>query len=421
MEYKNSYIFLKRNDKEKEIPKKDNTIVIKLSPSFKSLLKKTFRNIKFDYKDSEDINSGKFTLEKGNKEIEILFKYYSVMGNYYLDIIVKNKNVMSAVSVLNEINDILFAKNNFFDEFYVSIISYDYSSEYYCNKLYPYLNEFERKLRKLLFNIYTLNFNLDYYSAIPNEEVKNNIKKGSKEINKELNKLNNGNVSVEDCLIKYGFYSLEYSDIDKLLFTKYISPDDETKLEEFLKNNKDLTKLSDRVLRKKFELSKPKNAWERFFNNKKMDDNFQEIFNLIRIFRNNIDHCKFMSKKQHDECIKLLKQEIKSLDTAISITEEKDFFNRNIELSLESVNRISKMVSEIVMSSYKPLMDGIELMTQPMKELSEKMKSILNPMSSILSNMPSMVLPEVELLKYNIPNYFNDIETEDDDKKSNKQ
>lgn len=40
MEYKNSYIFLKRNDKEKGIPKKDNTIVIKLSPSFKSLLKK---------------------------------------------------------------------------------------------------------------------------------------------------------------------------------------------------------------------------------------------------------------------------------------------------------------------------------------------------------------------------------------------
>lgn len=412
MKYKNSYIFLKRNNKDQETTKNDNKIVFRLTPSIKSLLKKTFENIKSDYRESEDFNSGKFTIKKGNKDVEILFKYYSVMGNYYLDIIVEDKNVLSAVSVLNEINNILFAKNNFFDEFYVSIISYDYSSEYYCNKLYPYLNEFERKLRKLLFNIYTLNFNLDYYSAIPNDEVKNNIKKGSKEINKELNKLNNGNVSVEDCLIKYGFYSLEYSDVDKLLFTKYISPDDESKLEEFLNINKDLTKLSDEELRKKFELSKPKNAWERFFNNKKMGDNFQEIFNLIRVFRNNIDHCKFISKKQYDECTKLLKQEIKSLDTAISITKEKDFFNRNIELSLESINRISKMVSEIVMSSYKPLMDSIELMTQPMKKLSEKMKSIVNPMSSILSNTPSMVLPEVELLKYNIPNYFSNIETE---------
>lgn len=418
MEYKNSYIFLKRNDKEKDIPKKDNAIIIKLPPSFRCLLKKTFINIKFDYEDSEDINSGKFTIENGSKKIEILFKYYSVMSNCYLDIIVESKNVMSAVSTLNKINDMLFAKNNFFDEFYVSIISYDYSSEYYCNKLYPYLNKFERKLRKLLFNIYTLNFNLDYYVAIPNEEVKNNIKKGSKEINKEINKLNNGNVSVEDCFIKYGFYSLEYSDVDKLLFTKYISSDDETKLEEFLKNNKDLTKLSDSELRKKFKLSKPKNAWERFFNNKKMDDNFQTTFNLIRIFRNNIDHCKFISKKQYDECIKLLKQEIKSLDTAISTTEQKDFLNRNIKLSYEYINKISEIINEFIMNSYKPLMDNIELINQPMKEINEKIKLIVNPVSSIISNMTSSVLPEVELLKYNIPNYFNDIKTENDNKKS---
>jgi len=173
-------------------------------------------------------------------------------------------------------------------------------------------------------------------------------------------------------------------------------------------------------LRKKFELSKPKNAWERFFNNKKMDDNFQEIFNSIRLFRNNIDHCKFISKKQHDECIKLLKKEINSLDTAISITEEKDFFNKNMELRLESINRISKMVSEIIMSSYKPLMDSIELMIQPVKELNENMKTILYPMSSLLSNMPSMVLPEVELSKYNIPNNFINIESEDAYNKSNK-
>ena len=72
MEYKNSYIFLKRNDKEKGIPKKDNTIILNLFPSFKSLLKKTFKTIKFDYKDNEDINSGEFTIEKGNKKVKIL-------------------------------------------------------------------------------------------------------------------------------------------------------------------------------------------------------------------------------------------------------------------------------------------------------------------------------------------------------------
>ena len=114
------------------------------------------------------------------------------------------------------------AKNNSFDKYYVSIISYDYTSEYYCNKLFPFLNEFERKLRKVLFNVYTLNFNLNYYAATPSKELQDNIEKKSKQLNKELNRLNNDNVSTNDCLTKYGFYSLDYSDIDKLLFTKYI-------------------------------------------------------------------------------------------------------------------------------------------------------------------------------------------------------
>lgn len=112
MVYKNSYIFLKRNEKEKVVPKKDNTIIIKLSPSFKSLLEKTFDNIKFDYEDSEDINSGRIVLKKNNKEVEVQFKYYSVKGNYYLDVMIDTKNVTSAVSIFNEINDILFAKSS---------------------------------------------------------------------------------------------------------------------------------------------------------------------------------------------------------------------------------------------------------------------------------------------------------------------
>ena len=125
MVYKNSYIFLKRNEKEKVVPKKDNTIIIKLSPSFKSLLEKTFDNIKFDCEDSEDINSGRIVLKKNNKEVEVQFKYYSVKGNYYLDVMIDTKNVTSAVSIFNEINDILDEKillENDFKESYTSYI-----------------------------------------------------------------------------------------------------------------------------------------------------------------------------------------------------------------------------------------------------------------------------------------------------------
>ena len=418
MEYKNSYIFLKRSKKEKNTLRKDNAITINLPPSFMSLLKKSFKNIKFDNKNSDFINSGSIMVKKRKKEIEVQFKYYSVWGNYYLDIIINSSNITTTLNTLNEINETLIAKNNYFDEHYVSIISYDYISEYYCNKLFPFLNEFERKLRKVLFNIYTLKFNLNYYSVIPNKELQDNMEKKTKQLNKELNRLNNDNVSGNDGLIKYWFYSLDYSDIDKLLFTKYISSEDESKVQEFLTNNKDLTKIDDNELRKKFELLKSRTDWERFFKNKKIDDNFQEILNKIRIFRNNIDHCKFVGKRKYDECLKLLKQNIESLDTAISVTEEEDFINKNLELQLESIDRISKMLSEVV-DTYKPLMESLELITQPMTDLNKKVSIMLSSLSSEVPNIPSIVLPEIELPKFNLPNILNDIETSENDINNN--
>ena len=149
---------------------------------------------------------------------------------------------------------------------------------------------------------------------------------------------------------------------------------------------------------------------------KKIDDNFQEILNKIRIFRNNIDHCKFVGKRQYDECLKLLKQNIKSLDIAISVTEEEDFINKNLELQLESIDRISKMLSEVV-DTYKPLMESLELITQPMTDLNKKVSIMLSSLSSAVPNIPSIVLPEIELPKFNIPNILNDIETSENDKK----
>lgn len=416
MEYKNSYIFLERNEETKKSTNEDNVIVINLPPSFKSLLEKSFEKVKFDYKNSDSVNRGSICIKNNNKEETVLFKYHSVWRNYYLDIIVNSSNRKRTLDILNEINTRLMAKNNYFDKYYISIISYDYTSEYYCNKLFPFLNKFERKLRKVLFNVYTLNFNLNYYATTPSKELQDNIKKKSKQLNKELNRLNSDNISTNDCLTKYGFYSLDYSDIDKLLFTKYISPKENDKIQEFLNDNKDLSKLDDKVLRKQFELSKPRNDWERFFGNKKIDDNFQQILDDIRGFRNNITHCKFISEEQYSKCLKLLKQNTKSLDIAISITEEKDFFNKNLELQQESFYRMSKMISEIVTKTYKPLMDNIELITQPMRELSEKISPTVNPLSSIVPNIPSIVLPEIELSKFNIPNYFNDIKTKEGDK-----
>lgn len=412
MEYKNSYIFLKRK-KEVKKDKKDNAIVISLSSSFKELLKETFKNISFDEKNDFDIiNSGTFKIKNNNENVDVWFKYHNVWSNYYLDVIVKSRKKQDAINILEGVNASLMDKENIFDSSFVSIVSYDYISEYYCNKLFPYLNEFERKLRKILFSIYTLNFNLEYYSATTSEEFQKGLKQKSN-ISKD------DNIPKQDCYIKLGFYSLDYSDIDKLLFTKSTTLKEEQKLEKFLSKNQDLTKLSDSEIREAFKLCSNKTDWERFFGDKNFDDNFQQILNDIRNFRNNIAHCKFISKEQYENCIDILKKTTKSLDIAIKITEEKDFINKNFELQHESFDRLAKTMRETVLNIYNPLMENIDAITQPMRNLSEKLNEIVKPITSMIPNIPNIVLPEIELPKFNIPNYFDLMNAEENNVKEN--
>ena len=405
MEYKNSYIFLKRNKEEKEVKKdkKDNTIVISLSPSFKELLKETFKNISFDEKedDFDIINSGTFKIKNNNENVDVLFKYHNVWSNYYLDIIVKSRKKQDAINILEVVNASLIGKENNFDSSFVSIA-------YFNKSLYPYFNEFERKLRKILFSIYTLNFNLEYYSATTSEEFQKGLKQKS-------NIAKDDNIPKQDCYIKLGFYSLDYSDIDKLLFTKSTTLKEEQKLQKFLSKNQDLTKLSDSEIREAFKLCSNKTDWERFFGDKNFDDDFQQILNDIRNFRNNIAHCKFISKEQYENCIDILKKTTKSLDVAIKITEEKDFINKNLELQHESFERLAKTMRETVLNIYKPLMENIDAITQPMRNLSEKLNEIVKPITSMIPNIPNIVLPEIELSKFNIPNYFDLMNVEEND------
>ena len=64
------------------------------------------------------------------------------------------------------------------------------------------------------------------------------------------------------------FYSFEYHDIQKLLFTQSWTSSDETEKNKFLETHTDLSKLSDEELRNAFSKYTPKSDWERFFNSK---------------------------------------------------------------------------------------------------------------------------------------------------------
>lgn len=412
MQFKNSYIFLRRktDDKSEKTKIKDNVIEIDRIVSFKELLEASFTQITFNPEDNtfDAINNGTIKVEFKDKEYEILFQYHNVWDNYYLDIMYNTRSKYEAIEIQDNIKNILIGKGNSFEEIYVSIVSYDCVSEYYCNKLFPYLNEFERKLRKMLLLIYTLNFNLDYYIATTSIELQEKIKENSRKIKEK-------NTPKSDCYIKYGFYSLDYSDIDKLLFTKYTSDIERNKLEEFLRENNDLSKLSDSDIRNAFKLLEIKSDWDRFFGDKKIDKNFQGILNEIRIFRNNIAHCKFVSEDQYNNCLNLLKKSIKSLDKAIQIVEEKEFFEKNVELIQKSFDGLEKLMNKMK-SIYNPILESLDLIAQPLKSINDRLFETIKSINSIKLYTPNIVLPEIELPKYDIPKFFDkedEIKTEE--------
>jgi len=406
MNFKNSYIFLERERKNRQPKKKSqkegkNKIVVTFPPSFKELLKKCFSNIIFFEKEDkfDNFNKGIIKISYKSEKRDVSFKYYNIWSNYYLDIIVNTSSEEDAIAILENINSLLIGKKNIFDKNFVSIVSYDYISEYYCNKLFPLLNEFERRLRKLIFNIYTLNFNLNYYSATTSKKFQNDLK----EKTKKDKTIKRENISKEDCYIKFGFYLLDYSDIDTLLFTKTITNEEINKIQKILSENDDLTKLSDTEIRDVFQLCCLKTDWERFFDDKKMEENFQILFNDIRIFRNSIAHCKLIDKNQYERCLKVLEKTSKSLELAIKITEETDFINRNIKLQKESLERLAKTMKKFATELYNPLMPNFESLYRPLNDISEKLKKTANPFSSIFENNFQM---DIGLSKFNMLNYF---------------
>ena len=144
------------------------------------------------------------------------------------------------------------------------------------------------------------------------------------------------------------FYSLEFFDIQQLLFSPTWTDYDKKQRQEYLNSHDDLTKLTDEELRKQFTEFSPKSDWERFFNGKTNDTTDEIIATLeeIRKCRNKIAHCKFLSFEEYNTCNKAILKMNRAIDEALRITEEKDFYEKNLEILSKSFERFREELSE---------------------------------------------------------------------------
>lgn len=341
MTLQNSYIFLSnpyKKEKKKENRTPDGAIILEVGKNVYSYISAAFPNLTKD-KESSNLFRHEYgcSVQVGTDCCEVKFIINEVVDITYLDVVAEGKTKAQIIKCLEQVQDTLLS-SGIRDE-YIDIISYDAISEYYCNKISPKLNALERNLRKLLFNIYIVNFGREYYQATISKELQDKIKgvikaKGSEE-KKEIERL------------QQFFYSFEFNDIQKLLFAPSWTDIDEQAKNSFLEKHNDLSQLSDEELRKAFSEFSPKSDWERFFSSKIDIADIEDMIERIRQHRNRIAHFKFFYKEAYTESNRLISQLNSAVLNAIKLTEDKDFAEKNAEYITNAMSDVLERFAEM--------------------------------------------------------------------------
>lgn len=278
----------------------------------------------------------------------VLFTISNVENASYMTVSVEGNRNDNIVKCLEKIQH-SFDNSKISDE-YIIITSYCAVSEYYCNKLYPKLNELERNLRNLLLHIYILKFDNDFYSHcmdVMSEGTQEDVKKvmGVKSNTKRKKNL---------------FYSMDFGQLQELLFTQKWTEADDNEKQQILDDNADLSVLSDGELRNLITNIKPKSEWERIFSDKIETDFAQKNIRLVSKGRNKVAHSKLLTNGEYLECNKLIDELNKEIEIAIELTETEEFIKANEEALSKALGGILAVFGEFMKNTVKPLSDFFE-------------------------------------------------------------
>ena len=341
----NSYIFISKENNTK----KENVIVLKHTIPYIFL---KYFNVDQDKSIIEEIKnhpkrfSKEFTNEYDKKirgsflyntidsRVMVEYKIIEVDSTYYLDITL-DSNKLSIISCLEELNEIFISKEEFMHD-YITIISYDYVSEYYCNRVYPILNKFERKFRKLLFNIFTAQFKDLYFEKTATEEIIIKVKE-------KLKKKKGENL---DIYRKQNyFYSLDIGMIRNFLFDETWTSVEEEYKNTLLKQN--FSEIDESKIKQMIENIRPRSNWNRFFADKGFSDDIESVMSTINELRNLVAHNKIFSRIDYNLLKDNLNKMIRNIDIALKKTESKDFILINKRKYYELIKHFKETMDSI--------------------------------------------------------------------------
>lgn len=313
------YIFLRKNNKEND--KGASAVTIK------EMFGLLFANV----------TKNSFDLEIDNDFHTITYKYSNKRNTdtYYLSLSVEGTQFQCA-RILNEVN-LLLTKGTHRKDYNI-ILSFDGVSLYFCNKVYPKLNLFERKMRELIFNILVKAFGIDWFDATNSSELKADLaSKGMKQSD----------------LIERALYEMTISQLEMYLFTPYREVDINTVIDNDLSQSVINAKTKEEIINV-LDKCRAKCLWDRFFDNRIQINNLQSKLVEIRLYRNSVAHSKYFYKKDYDKCNRLLNKLLKQIDKAIDEIEIRTFSKTDIDESLSVFSETIGIIYQGILGNITP-------------------------------------------------------------------
>ncbi|HAR86510.1 MAG TPA: hypothetical protein DCR69_12335, partial [Clostridium sp.] len=327
-----NYIFLLKNREREKLESKEIE---------NSILNKLFHNV----------TSSSFEVYFNKKEYALNYSLYhdKKVDMIKLAISIENKNVNDA-KALNYVDNLLRKGESRKD--YSIIVTYDGVSSYFCNKAYPLLNEFERRLRELVYIILVKTFGIEWYDKTVSDKLDSKVKEISKGKNKAA-------------LIESALHEMTMNDLEIYLFEPY----SEFELDQFVKNKEVIdntfsTKSKEEIVLL-LEKSIPKSLWNRFFDDK-IDDIQQEL-DKIREFRNKVAHNKEFYEKEYNSFHKIVQSVIYKIKSAIDDINMKEV---NSQIKKESYSAYSVLYNMKIENAMKQLGEQSKIMQKALGSVS---------------------------------------------------
>ncbi len=228
------------------------------------------------------------------------------------------------------------------------LISYDESSNYYCNKLFYWLSQYERKLRHFIY--------ITIINALGNRWVEGTIEK-DKDLEKSIKKsyAKNKEKMIEDALEEFDF-----SNYDTYLFTPYPDVEPTSVIEETIEYSRQNDIEKENIIRI-LNQGKAKSLWERYFKSTEIE-NLQDNIHNIRKIRNSVMHNKQITHEDFKVYKSLLRNSITLIDKAIIEIKTKKYYDSKI--------------SDVYIS-FKNVTESLRTIAEPLAEIQKVMQNAL--------------------------------------------